>query len=440
MILVTGATGFLGKRICRMLDEQKKEYVKTSLSLGVDLRDEQQTMCLFEAIRPEYVLNCASYVGGLQFGLKHMGEMYKNGLLMQVNLLEACRRYQVKRLVNPISNCAYPGQATFFKEGEFWDGPLHESVMVYGMVRKMSYIGSVAYQKQYGVDTINLILSNMYGPEDHFEEERSHALGALVMKFVDAKEQNIPEVCVWGTGKPVREWLYVDDGAKAMIKAIDIASEQEPINIGLGKGISVSEMAEQIKSITGYSGKIVYDTSKEDGAPYKTVDGSKGERLLAWKPEMTFKEGLRCTIEWYQEHRRQSVPIREVKSGGVVLARLIRPEAIHQGLNFFSQDSEFIQVGAWQYEKGKDLLEHIHNQAERTVQRTCETLYVVKGSLEARIYTEEEELIETLYVKTGEILILLAGGHGYTILDDGTRVIEIKNGPYLGADIDRRRF
>ncbi len=303
MILVTGATGFLGKRVCRQLDSLKKEYAKTSLSLGTDLRDEKQTFELFERIRPDYVLHCASYVGGIQFGLKHTGEMYRNGLLMQVNLLEACREYSVKRLVNPISNCAYPGEATLFKEDEFWNGPLHDSVLIYGMVRKMSYIGAVAYQRQYGVDVVNLILSNMYGPEDHFEAERSHALGALIMKMVDAKENNKPEVSVWGTGKPVREWLHVDDGATAMIKAIDIAPYVDPINIGIARGISIKDMAELIKRIVGYEGQLVFDPTKLDGAPYKTVDGTLGEKLLNWRPSIDFEQGVEETIKWYIENK-----------------------------------------------------------------------------------------------------------------------------------------
>lgn len=303
MILVTGATGFLGKRVCRRLDSLQKEYMKTSLSLGTDLRDEKQTFELFDRVRPDYVLHCASYVGGIQFGLKHTGEMYRNGLLMQVNLLEACRKYNVKRLVNPISNCAYPGEATLFKEDEFWNGPLHDSVLIYGMVRKMSYIGAVAYQRQYGVDVVNLILSNMYGPEDHFEAERSHALGALIMKMVDAKENNKPEVSVWGTGKPVREWLHVDDGATAMIKAMDIAPYVDPINIGIARGISIKDMAELIKRIVGYEGELVFDPTKLDGAPYKTVDGTLGEKLLNWRPSIDFEQGVKETIKWYIENK-----------------------------------------------------------------------------------------------------------------------------------------
>lgn len=299
MILLTGATGFLGKRVANMLEELNFEYKRTSLSLGVDLRDECQVNRLFEEVKPDKVLHCASYVGGIQFGVKHLGEIYRNGLLIQTNLFEACRRYGIKRLVNPISNCAYPGNATLFKESEFWDGELHESVQVYGMVRKLSYIGSIAYHQQYGLDTINLILSNMYGPEDHFEPERSHALGALIMKFVEAKEKNYLSVCVWGTGKPVREWLYVDDGASAMIKALDIKPYNGIINVGVGKGISISDMAKLIKDIVGYKGDIVFDPTKLDGAPYKTVDGSLGKELLGWQPDTDFKDAVRETIKWY---------------------------------------------------------------------------------------------------------------------------------------------
>lgn len=299
MILVTGATGFLGKRICKKLSQLNMQYEKTSLSLGVDLRDEKQIFRLFEKVKPEYILHCASYVGGIQFGLKHQGELYRNNTLMSVNLFEACKEFKIKRLINPISNCAYPGDATLFKEDEFWNGPLHDSVLVYGMVRKMSYIGAIAYQRQYNVNTINLILSNMYGPDDHFEAERSHALGALIMKFVDAKNNNKPEVCVWGTGKPVREWLHVDDGATAMIKAMNINDYIDPINIGIAKGISIKDMAELIKNLVGYKGNLIFDPTKLDGAPYKTVDGTLGKKLMGWKPEIDFEEGVKDTINWY---------------------------------------------------------------------------------------------------------------------------------------------
>ena len=299
MILVTGATGFLGRRVCRQLELLKIPCKKTSLSLGLDLRNREETLDYFSEHRPQYVLNCAAYVGGIQFGYKHPAELFHNNLQMTLNLLEASAQFGIKRIVNPISNCAYPGSATFFKEEEFWNGPLHESVLVYGFVRKASWVGAWAYARQYGLDVLNLILSNMYGPEDHFEEERSHALGALIMKIVNAKKLNSAEVVVWGSGKPVREWLHVDDGAEAMIRGLNVESYLEPLNIGVGKGISILEMATLIKDLVGYEGELILDPSKPDGAPYKTVDGSRGEQHFDWSPQRDFKQGVTETIQWY---------------------------------------------------------------------------------------------------------------------------------------------
>ena len=299
MILVTGATGFLGRRVCKRLDALGLAYRRTSLSLGLDLRDGKSTDEFFDELKPKFVLNCAAFVGGIQFGYKHPAELFHNNLLMTLSLLEVANRHGVKRVVNPISNCAYPGSATYFKEDEFWDGPLHESVMVYGFVRKASWVGSWAYAKQTGLDVLNLILSNMYGPEDHFEEERSHALGALIMKFVRAKRNNEQQVIVWGSGNPVREWLHVDDGAEAMVRGMSVASCIDPINIGAGKGISILRMAELIKELVGYKGDIVLDRTKPDGAPYKTVDGTKGSKHFGWHPNTDFKEGVAQTIDWY---------------------------------------------------------------------------------------------------------------------------------------------
>jgi len=304
MILVTGATGFLGKRVCRQLDAKHLPYAKTSLSLGVDLTDRSTTLAYFEACRPEYVLHCAAYVGGIQFGLKHAAEMLDKNLRMSLNLLEAAHCFQVKRLVNPISNCAYPGTATIFKEDEFWNGPLHESVLAYGMARKASWVGSWAYARQYGLDTINIVLSNMYGPEDHFDEERSHALGALVMKFVHARIHGIPEVVVWGSGTPVREWLHVDDGAEAMVRSLDVEATTEIVNIGVNRGVSVASLARLIADLAGYRGCIRFDPSRPDGAPCKTVDGSRGRKLFGWGPSRNLRQGVQETIAWYIRDRR----------------------------------------------------------------------------------------------------------------------------------------
>lgn len=303
MILVLGATGFLGTTVCRKLRLKNIEFVPSSLSLGVDLRDEKQTLDLFEKIRPEIVINCASYVGGIQFGYKHPVELFHNNLKMVTNILYASHKTGVERFINPVSNCVYPAKATLFKEDEIWDGPMHESVMVYGFVRKAFIIGAYAYEKQFGDKIYNIVLSNMYGPGDHFEEERSHALGALIMKFAKAKQNKEPKVIVWGTGTPVREWMHVEDGAEALIHAMEMPYHPGPVNVGIATGISIIDMANLIKKYIGYDGEIEFDPSKPDGAPFKTVDGALGEQLLKWKPAKDFETGVKETINWYLKNK-----------------------------------------------------------------------------------------------------------------------------------------
>lgn len=299
MILVTGATGFLGRHVCQLLDARRLAYTPTSLSTGTDLRNPEEATALFERVRPQYVLNCASFVGGIQFGYKYPADLFANNMPMIANIFSAASHAGVQRIVNPISNCVYPADKMLFKEDEIWDGPLHESVMVYGLLRKMSWAGSWAYGRQHGLDTINLVLSNMYGPDDHFDEERSHALTALVRKFADAQRQGLSEVVVWGTGSPVREWLYVQDGAQAMVRAMTCSSTMDPVNVGVAEGISVKNLAMLIARKVGFEGKITYDLSKPDGAPYKTVDGTRGAALLNWQPNVTLDQGIDATVEWY---------------------------------------------------------------------------------------------------------------------------------------------
>ena len=171
--------------------------------------------------------------------------------------------------------------------------------MVYGMVRKAQWSQTWAYTKQYGMKFINLVLPNMYGPGDYFDAERSHALGALLMKITNAKKKNLPEVVVWGTGKPVREWLYVDDGAEALIRALDINYYVDPINIGIGRGISIKYLAQLIKRIVGYKGKLIFDKTKPDGAPYKVMDVSLCRKIFRWLPKTELTEGVEKTYKWY---------------------------------------------------------------------------------------------------------------------------------------------
>lgn len=302
-VFVPGGNGFLGKRVVRKLEEKKLNFISLSRRDGFDFRDDKQTRELFDKEKFDAVVNCAAFVGGIQFGYEKPGEIFYNNTLMSTNLMEASRLTGVKRFINPISNCSYPGHLTKdFREEEWWDGPLHESVLVYGFVRKASWVQGWAYDRQYGFKTISLILPNMYGPGDHFDETRSHALGALIMKFAEAKRKNQPQVVVWGTGKPVREWLYVDDGAEILIRALSIEPTIEPINVGVGRGISILELANLIKEIVGYTGAIVLNKSRPDGAPYKTMDNTRLKQIFNWVPPTSLRDGIKKTVEWYTDN------------------------------------------------------------------------------------------------------------------------------------------
>lgn len=299
-IFIAGGTGFLGKRLIKKLKEKKLSFVTTSLSMGVDFRDLKQTLDFFKKNKPQVLIHAAGQVGGIKYGIDHAGEMYYNNILISTNLIEAARLTGVKKFISPIANCVYPNIVNRdFKEDEFWNGPLHDSVLAYGIARKAQWAQTWAYNKQYGMNFVNLVLSNMYGPGDYFEAERSHALGAILMKIINAKKNRDSQVVIWGSGKPIREWLYVDDGAEALIRAININHLIDPINIGINKGISIKELSLMIKEIVGYNGKLVFDKTKPDGAPYKVMDNKKCKKIFKWTPQTDLREGIKKTYDWY---------------------------------------------------------------------------------------------------------------------------------------------
>lgn len=301
MILVLGSTGFLGGSVCQLLDKNSIDYSGASLSTGVDLRKFKDVDELFGIVEPSVVINCASYVGGLQFGLAHPTELFTNNLKIALNIYQALEKHSIPKIINPISNCTYPGSASLFKVDEWWNGPMHDSVLIYGFTKKALWVASQAYKTEFNIISNNIILPNMYGIGDHKDELRAHALGALITKFIKAKIDGKPQVVVWGTGAPVREWLNVLDGAQALIRSISIELGSDPINVGRGEGISIKELAYKIREIVDVDCDIVFDFSKPDGAPMKTIDGTTGARKLGWSPEIDLETGLRETISSYLE-------------------------------------------------------------------------------------------------------------------------------------------
>lgn len=301
-ISVAGGEGFVGQNVMKKLKEQGLSAVSLDLATGHDFCDFKKTLEVFEKEKFDAVINAAAFVGGIQFGYKYPAKMYYDNIIMTSYLMEASRLTGVKRFVNIISNCVYPARLTFFKEDQLWDGAMHESVLPYGFAKRAGWVQGWSYQKQYGFDSVHLICASMYGPGDHFDEERSHALGALIKRFVEAKRNNQPEVALWGSGKPIREWMYVEDGAEAIAKSLFIKPYIQPINIGGGSGVSVTELAELIKQEVGYEGKITYDTSKPDGVFSKVMDNSKMKAMFNWEPRTDIKEGIKKAVTYYQEN------------------------------------------------------------------------------------------------------------------------------------------
>jgi len=305
-IFVAGGTGFLGSRLVRKLKILGMRYCTTSLSLGVDFRDKRQVDKYFEIEKPNVVINCATFIGGIKFGLDHEGEIIYNNSLMSTNLIEASRKYNVKRFINPISNCSYPDISNKkFKETEWWNGPLNRTVLGYGMIRKLSWVNLFAYRNQYKLDSQSFLIPNMYGPGDHFDEVRSHALGALIKRIFAAKKQREKQVVIWGTGKPIREWIYVEDCVDIFIKSLSFETSIQPINIGRGEGVSIARLANLIKQATGYKGKLVFDKTRPDGAPYKIMNVTVMKKKFNWFPKINVETGIKKTVKWYYKSLRK---------------------------------------------------------------------------------------------------------------------------------------
>ena len=299
-VLVVGSKGFLGSWVKKMLlADANHETLEISGKESLDITKIEDLQNFVSKHKPEAIINCAAFVGGISYGYKYPARLLYENSKIALNLYEISRKNDVGILINPISNCAYPGHLTTYVESQFYDGPPHESVYNYGIAKRLSVDLGNGYFEQYKFSSANVVLSNMYGPEDHFDIERSHALGALVKKICDAKINNIQKVEIWGSGKPIREWLYVQDGANALIKSLDLEKGHHFFNVGVQKGISIIDLANTIKKIVNWDGEFFYNADKPDGVYEKKVDGSKGESKLNWMPDIDLEYGIEKTVEWY---------------------------------------------------------------------------------------------------------------------------------------------
>jgi|TARA_B100000902_G_scaffold251918_1_gene238346 GDP-L-fucose synthase len=299
-ILIVGSRGFLGSHVTEKLkNNENYDVLEIRGKDQVDILNIKDLNSYLDSNKPEIVINCAAFVGGISYGYKYPAQMLHINSIMALNLYKASYENGIKKLINPISNCAYPGDITTYKEEDFFIGPPDESVYNYGISKRLYVQLGKSFSKEYNFSSANVIVSNMYGPNDHFDEERSHALGAIIKKVYEAKKNNFDEVVLWGTGRPIREWLYVEDGADALINSIQLNKGHHFFNVGVKKGISVLDLAEIIKEEFGWNGKFVLDTSKPDGVLEKKVDGTLGQKKLNWKPEVDLTLGISKTVDWY---------------------------------------------------------------------------------------------------------------------------------------------
>lgn len=306
MILVTGGSGFLGKHVMDRLAIGGYKSVGVG-SKDADLRNADHCSRLFALYRPDTVIHLAAVVGGIGANRQHPGKFWRDNTLMGIHVLDACIEFGSRKLIMVGTTCGYPKTPPRipFLEDDWWQGYPEETNAPYGIAKKSLMVGAEAYKAEFGLDVVNLVPTNMYGPHDNFDLESSHVIPAMIRRMHEAKLAGLPEVTLWGTGKPTRDFLYVDDAAHAVVMALD-CEESSPINLGSGDEVSMYKLATMIKAVVGYKGAIKWDASKPDGQPRRCLDSAKAIRAIGWQATTPFEEGLRRVYEWYQsEYKAQ---------------------------------------------------------------------------------------------------------------------------------------
>lgn len=302
-ILLTGGSGFLGSFVQEELVSKgaDKENIVIPRSSEMDLRVWEN--CVESVKGIDIVIHLAASVGGIGFNMKYPGDILYDNAIMGIQLIEAARREKVTKFVAIGTVCSYPKFCPVpFKEEELWNGYPEETNAPYGEAKKLLLVQAEAYRQQHGFNTIYLLPVNLYGPRDHFNTEDSHVIPALILKFIDAKEKGLDKIDAWGTGSASREFLYVEDAARAIVMATQNYDKSDPVNLGSGKEVLIRDLVSMIKDMVGFEGEVVWDASKPDGQPKRMLDVSKAKDEFGFQAEVEFKEGLQRTISWYKEN------------------------------------------------------------------------------------------------------------------------------------------
>lgn len=300
-VVVTGGAGFLGSHVVAELERAGATHIFIPRSQEFDLR--QSGDCAKVVKGADLVIHLAANVGGIGYNREFPGTLFYDNLLMGVHMMEESRKAKVAKFVAIGTICAYPKFAPVpFKEDDLWNGYPEETNAPYGLAKKMMLVQGTAYRAQYGFNSIFLLPVNLYGPGDNFKEESSHVIPALIKKFVEAQEQNLPSVTVWGTGKATREFCFVRDTARGIVLAAEKYNQEAPVNLGAGFEISIKDLVDKIKTIVGYQGEIIWDTTKPDGQPRRMLDTSRAEQKFGYTARVQFDQGLAETIAWYQHN------------------------------------------------------------------------------------------------------------------------------------------
>jgi GDP-L-fucose synthase len=298
-VVVTGGGGFVGRALLRMLEELEAA-VSAPSSGEYDLRETAAAQAAVE--NAEIVLHLAARVGGIGFNLRNPAPLVYDNLMMGCNVFEQSRLAGVEKVVAACSVCGYPKFAPVpFSEDGIWDGYPEESNAPYGLAKRMLIVLSDAYRRQYGFSSCVPVIANLYGPFDNFDLEDSHVIAAMIRKFVEATDSGEREVVLWGTGKPSREFLYVDDAARALILMAERYDSSEPVNIGTGRETTIRELAETVASATGFDGEIAWDSSRPDGQPRRALDVSRAKERFGFEAEVSLADGLRETVAFYRQ-------------------------------------------------------------------------------------------------------------------------------------------